>query len=261
MSSVVPIATPAVASGDDYVDSLALDAQFALVVDRLNTLIAAMGRVRDETNQLADGAVRWRMFSTRAKQVLTDLVTNLGLLYQRAGEERWTTLPVPDGEAYTAGTEPGFAGGFDAEPPSNSWSIVMPGATGASYRLRLRVRHFAAGDPISTVEMALSGSRSQTWTLNPSPGEAVDRTITTRVYAGDVVTFTFVAGTEFAVDTDMPDPEIGGRFPYRPRYRACGAFQFDWLSYIQRSGEAILITSDGQDIVTSDDSYVGVDLP
>ena len=40
-----------------------------------------------------------------------------------------------------------------------------------------------------------------------------------------------IPGQEFTADTDFPLFE-SERFPYRPRYRACGAFQFDWLSYI-----------------------------
>lgn len=234
MSSVAVIAAQTTPDGADRVSALALDAQIALIVSKINTLIVAMGRMRETTNALADGVAMWRAFSTRAKQVLSDLVTNLGLIYQRSGAARWTTLPVPDGVAYTdAGG--GFFDGYTPVPASQTWTIAMPGDPQVPYRMRMLVRHFAAPSPAATVQVSQSGSTTQTWDLNTGLMlSAVSRVLEFTVYGEDVITVTFVAGTEFTGRVAFPQNREA-RFPYRPRYRASGALQFDWMAFDQRS--------------------------
>lgn len=256
MSSVASISAPTVIAGTDLVDSLALDAQVELIVDRINQVIAAMGEARTATNSLADGAVRWRAFSTRAKQILSDLVDHLATLY-RAYSTRWTDLPVADGGGYVS-VGGGFFSGYSADPSTNTWVYTMPGEAPAPFLLRLLIRHFAAATPTATATITLSGSRSESWVLNPAPGAAVERTLTIIVQAGDVLTINFIPGDEFTGDTDFPTDR--DRFPYRPRYRACGAFQFDWLSYMPLT-PLTLATADGDGITTSDDADIGVEFP
>lgn len=234
MSSVSPIATQITPSGTDLVSALALDAQIALIVNKINELIVAMGTMREATDSLADGVVVWRMFSARAKQVLSDLVTNLGLIYQRSTATRWTTLPVTDGVDYVAEGDDFFSGVTPA-PSTQTWSIEMPGDTQVPFRARMLIRHFAAPSPSATVQVTQSGSVSQVWDLNPAPMEvALSRVLEFTAYGGDIITVTFVPGDQFTGRVAFPQNREA-RFPYRPRYRAVGALQFDWMAFDQRS--------------------------
>lgn len=243
----MPPTTPA---GTDSVSGLALDGVIAEIVAKINELVIAIGQAHDEQDMLADGAVRWRAFSVRAKTILGDMIAHLGELYL-AYTTRWTVLPVPDGGPYAASSG-GFFSGYSADPSSNTWVFTMPGEAPARFRVRILVRHFAAADPTATAKITLSGSRSQTWVLNPAPGAAVVRTLEFNVVAGDVLMIYFVPGDEFTGDTDFPNFDIE-RFPYRPRYRACGAFQFDWLSYIPL--EAMVLATSSRAAITTESNH------
>ena len=61
---------------------------------------------------------------------------------------------------------------------------------------------------------------------------SVDKTLEIAVQAGDVITITYDVPDGDAAFTAKTDyPEDDDRFPYTPRYREAGAFQFDWLSF------------------------------
>jgi hypothetical protein len=247
MSDITPISVPTVEEGTDRVDTLALDAQFALVVEKINEVIIAVAKVREEADTMADGIAHWRTFSARAKRILSTMVDHLVELYE-AYDTRWTDLPVLPGTDYGV-VGGGQFDGYSADPSSNTWTYTLPGETPALFVLRLLVRHYAAATPAATATITLTGSRTQSWVLNPDPTEMVTQTIQTIVQAGDVLTIEFTPGDEFTGNTDFPVDDLAGRFPYRPRYRACGAFQFDWLSYVPYT-PPVLATEDYDALTT-----------
>lgn len=247
MSSVDHIGTLTVPAGEDRISAVALDGLLALLTSRINHLIIAMGRLRDADDTLKDGCARWRTFSARAKVEIESLVEYLSVLYEESGATRWSDLPVPDGVAYTAAGSDWFSG-FTADPASLTWTVTLPGEAAARYRLRMLVRHLAAEDPTQTIRISLSGSRSEVLFINDEDGPQ-DDIVEADVQGGDVLTIEFDAGTSFSSLTALPADS--DRFPYRPRYRASGAFQFDWLGFVPLTS-GTYITEDGDVLITED---------
>lgn len=75
MTSVAYGVAPTVSLGNDYVNARQLDAQFKMLIDRINALIAALNVMRDGRHAwFKDRSVRWRMFSQQTIQELREII-------------------------------------------------------------------------------------------------------------------------------------------------------------------------------------------
>ena len=148
---MTPLATQPSLTGSDAVNASALDIQLRILVTAINKLVQLVNRVRAARLGVADGfeagSVRYRMFSSRAKRHLAELVRLLVSIQAQAAIIP-ATLPA---QALGGGALVGAtlsAGGvvlLSHEVPAGRWAFTVSGEGRAKYRLKLRMRAVMGG--------------------------------------------------------------------------------------------------------------------
>jgi hypothetical protein len=144
--TVQPIVVPTVPAGDGFVNARALDAQIQTLVGKINALIHALGVAR-QGDQLAPGSVRWRMFSEDCKRVVQAMARQLGDIRERLPDPTMLSS-VPDvppaGDPQYMVSSTVWLYGIDPKfPRIRGWEGILPGDPNRTYRLALRIRHYA----------------------------------------------------------------------------------------------------------------------
>ncbi len=158
MSDVALLTAPTIDEGTRYLSARALDAVFAAITNRINSLIVAMGEARQEDGTFADGIAKWRCFTENAKGAIRELAASMAYLRETSGQA-YPSLSVPDGGDYTliqeGNAEPYFTG-LSADPSLTSWTFTIPGTEENGFTARLRIRHTSELTPIGLPSVDLT---------------------------------------------------------------------------------------------------------
>lgn len=184
MSSVQPITVAPMSTGQSLVDATALDATFQQIASKINVLIMAMSVMRENDDLLADGSVRWRMFSELARTMISDCVVSMQLLrdnlrtqitYPLGGKveapqfvPRYTIFPPADQDAF------GFRGGVYGTPTTITRPIVAPGVPELTYMMTLRLRCMMEGTWVNETGFSYTGVYCESGPYAPPADVLVD---------------------------------------------------------------------------------------
>lgn len=195
MSSPAILVAPTVAAGLGLVNAASVDATFALIVNKINELIAAINETFDSTNTVEDLHVRLRMLAPTAAatiqetaDALVDLRNQLGGGYWDPGQARVNILPLPANYIRNR-TSPSGGISPSSDPIRGGRSVdrkqtfTVPGYSARMYLVRIRLRNNMEGnffgepdlDPANTDQPHMQNVESVQQTrryLVPTPAPA-----------------------------------------------------------------------------------------